>query len=87
MVAETETKCTGDGINVEWFETVLSTDARFLATEVKPESGTDLAEPAGLVIVSVSGSSGSSGAGRAASEVRQPAVAQHDMKFSADYDG
>ena len=76
MVAETETKCSGDGINVEWFETVLSTDARFLATEVKPESATDLPEPPGLVIVSVSGgSSGVSGAGRAASEVSQSASA------------
>ena len=38
VIAETETKCAGDGFSVEVFETVLETSARFLASEVKPES-------------------------------------------------
>ena len=37
VIAETEIKCAGDGVTAEWFETVLSTKARFLASEVKPE--------------------------------------------------
>ena len=37
VIAETETKCAGDGVSVEVFETVLETSARFLASEVKPE--------------------------------------------------
>ena len=37
VIAETEVKCAGDGVTVEWFETVLETSARFLASEVKPE--------------------------------------------------
>ena len=37
VIAETEIKCAGDGVTVEWFETVLATKARFLASEVKPE--------------------------------------------------
>ena len=37
VIAETEVKCAGDGVTVEWFETVLATKARFLASEVKPE--------------------------------------------------
>ena len=41
VIAETEIKCAGDGVTAEWFETVLATTARFLATEVKPEKDPD----------------------------------------------
>ena len=34
VIAESTSTCHGDGITVEWFETVLETHAKFLATEV-----------------------------------------------------
>lgn len=38
VIVETEVRCAGDGISLQYFQTVLSTQARFLATEVKPEA-------------------------------------------------
>ena len=37
VIAETEVRCAGDGETLEYFQTVLATKVRFLATEVKPE--------------------------------------------------
>jgi hypothetical protein len=34
VLAESLGSCYGDGITTEWFETVLSTSSRFLASEV-----------------------------------------------------
>ncbi len=34
VLAESLATCFGDGITTEWFETVLETSARFLASEV-----------------------------------------------------
>ena len=69
VIVETEVRCAGDGVTVEYFETVLSTQARFLATEVKPEASVKLEFPvipeeveaeavaeAGPKIIQVSGS-------------------------------
>ena len=63
VIVETEVRCAGDGVTVEYFETVLSTQARFLATEVKPEASVKQEFPlipeeveAGPKIIQVSGS-------------------------------
>ena len=37
VIAETEVRCGGDGVTLQYFHTVLATNVRFLATEVKPE--------------------------------------------------
>eukprot|EP00090_Calanus_glacialis_P045788 TRINITY_DN8723_c0_g1_i3.p1 TRINITY_DN8723_c0_g1~~TRINITY_DN8723_c0_g1_i3.p1 ORF type:complete len:711 (-),score=171.69 TRINITY_DN8723_c0_g1_i3:148-2280(-) len=41
VIAETSSRCAGDGVTIEWFETVLSSEARFLASEVKPEAASE----------------------------------------------
>jgi len=38
VIAESTTRCFGDGITSEWLETVLQSSAQFLASEVKPEA-------------------------------------------------
>ena len=35
VLAESLGSCYGDGITTEWFETVLATSSRFLASEVR----------------------------------------------------
>ena len=66
VILETEVRCGGDGVTAEYFQTVLSTKARFLATEVKPEptvkqeeqcpASPEEAEAAGPKIIMISGS-------------------------------
>ena len=68
VIAESTSTCCGDGVTVEWFETVLETHAKFLATEVKPQVGEDSRDEVRKFVVRKAGRVGEN---RAVMEVEQ----------------